>query len=178
MKTSKDYAAVGLTNPKSPTNVGAVLRSAGCFQVDEIYYSGQRFERARKFHTDTQGANHKVPLLPCEHLEQLGESGVKIVCVDLVLGAVALPDFEHPERAVYIFGPEDGSISQSVIDAADHVVYIPSDGCLNLSMSVNIVLYDRSVKRPTLQADDALIAASRDQNNKTVWGESHPTGEN
>ena len=36
-----------LTNPKSPTNVGAVLRAAGCFGANEILYTGNRYDRAK-----------------------------------------------------------------------------------------------------------------------------------
>lgn len=47
-------ASIGLVNPKSPTNVGAVMRAAGCYDVDSVFYSGVRFDRARKFATDTK----------------------------------------------------------------------------------------------------------------------------
>ena len=39
-----DYCAIGLVNPKSPENVGAVMRAAGCYGANEVYYTGQRFE--------------------------------------------------------------------------------------------------------------------------------------
>ncbi len=48
--------SIGLTNPKSPTNVGAVMRAAGCYQVDAVYYTGTRYDRASAFYTDTQNA--------------------------------------------------------------------------------------------------------------------------
>ncbi|HAS25633.1 MAG TPA: 23S rRNA methyltransferase, partial [Vibrio sp.] len=51
---NKSHVIIGLTNPKSPTNVGAVMRAAGCYQVDEVKYTGQRYEKAAKFHTDTK----------------------------------------------------------------------------------------------------------------------------
>ena len=66
-----------------------------------------------------------------------------MICVDLVEGATPLPDFEHPENALYIFGPEDGTIAQEVINSADAVVYVPTIGCMNLAASVNVLLYDR-----------------------------------
>ncbi|MDO7644738.1 MAG: hypothetical protein MUQ62_08500, partial [Reinekea forsetii] len=92
------------------------------------------------------------------------------VCVDLIEGATALSDFVHPERALYIFGPEDGSLSQAVIDQADAVVYIPTIGCLNLAATVNIVLYDRAAKLNLVPGGDRLIQTSRDTNNKTNHG--------
>jgi len=48
------FCCVGLVNPKSPENVGSVMRAAGCYGVDEVYYTGNRFELARRFATDTK----------------------------------------------------------------------------------------------------------------------------
>ena len=73
--------------------------------------------------------------------------GARAVAVEIVDGAIPLPRFTHPSRAFYIFGPEDGSIPSDVIERCDHVVSIPSNFCLNLAAAVNVVLYDRMVKR-------------------------------
>ena len=66
---------------------------------------------------------------------------------------------------IYIFGPEDGSISQALIDFADDVVYVPTIGCMNLAATVNVVLYDRLAKDPQGIASNELICQSRDINN-------------
>ncbi len=85
----------------------------------------------------------------------------------LSLGATPLPLFTHPDNAFYIFGPEDGTIPQQLIDAADDVVYVPTVGCMNLAASVNVLLYDRLAKTSQIKADDELIKQSRDNNNRT-----------
>lgn len=167
MKDNKEYVVIGLTDPKSPTNVGAVMRAAGCYQVDEVRYTGARYARAAKFHTDTKDASRKIPLHSVESLVSDLVLKQHIVCVDLVEGATALPDFEHPESAIYIFGPEDGSISQQVINSADAVVYVPTIGCMNLAASVNVLLYDRLAKSKQINKSNELIKASRDTNNTT-----------
>jgi len=158
--------SIGLTNPKSPTNVGAVMRAAGCFQVDSVFYTGQRYSRAVKFNTDTKDTINSIPLTGVECLLEHRHEQAKIVCIELVEGAVPLPSYQHPDKAFYIFGPEDGTLHQSVIDKADDVVYVPTVGCLNLAATVNIVLYDRVAKSNRTIADDALIRKSRDKNNK------------
>jgi tRNA(Leu) C34 or U34 (ribose-2'-O)-methylase TrmL len=157
---------VGLTNPKSPSNVGAVMRAAGCYGVDEVIYTGQRYQQAAKFSTDTKNISQTIPLTPVDSLVDTNNRGVEIVCVELVEGATPLPLFNHPKKALYILGPEDGSISQMVVDKADHVVYIPTIGCMNLAATVNVVLYDRLAKSNNLIANDELIKQSRDTNNK------------
>lgn len=157
---------IALTNPKSPTNVGAVLRAAGCFGADEILYTGNRYDIAKKYATDTQKAIDSISLTKVEDFIANKPEGVKLVCVDLVEGAVPLPSFEHPEQAMYLFGPEDGSLKQEIIDQADHVVYMPTNGSLNLAASVNVVLYDRTAKSADFETDDELIKQSRDVNNR------------
>ncbi|MFA0071365.1 TrmH family RNA methyltransferase, partial [Vibrio breoganii] len=79
-----------------------------------------------KFHTDTKSATRTIPLTSVESFLDNLDTETQIVCVELAEGATPLPRFKHPENAIYIFGPEDGSISQDVADRADHVVYVPT----------------------------------------------------
>jgi tRNA(Leu) C34 or U34 (ribose-2'-O)-methylase TrmL len=181
------HVTLGLTNPKSPTNVGGVMRAAGCYSVDQVVYTGHRYTLASKFigsknNTDTQKSRDQIPLVAIDDFLQLKQKNIestleklpestKIICVDLVEGATPLPLFQHPEQALYVFGPEDGTISQSVIDQADDVVYVPTVGCMNLAASVNVLLYDRLakslVKQGKLETDNTLIRKSRDTNNQS-----------
>ncbi|PMM37590.1 23S rRNA methyltransferase [Vibrio splendidus] len=162
---NKSHVIIGLTNPKSPTNVGAVMRAAGCYQVDEVKYTGQRYEKAVKFHTDTKSAARTIPLTAAESFLDNLDAETQIVCVELAEGATPLPRFKHPENAIYIFGPEDGSISQDVADRADHVVYVPTVGCMNLAATVNVLLYDRLAKSDEMDESNELIKKSRDNRN-------------
>jgi tRNA(Leu) C34 or U34 (ribose-2'-O)-methylase TrmL len=157
--------SIGLVNPKSASNVGSVLRASGCFGAKRILFTGQRFTHAAKYHTDTQNISADILLEQVDDLIKARGQGAKVVCVELTEGATPLNNFEHPDNALYIFGPEDGTIEQSIIDQADSVVYIPTNGCLNLAATVNIVLYDRSAKRQDIKASNELIKQSRDNNN-------------
>ena len=100
-----------------------------------------------------------------EDLTQAVSKDIPIVCVELVEGATPLPLFEHPEQALYIFGPEDGSLPQEVVDKAIAVVYMPTTGCMNLAATVNVLLYDRAAKH-TQQFNKQQILDSRDNNNR------------
>lgn len=156
---------IGLSNPKSPTNMGAVLRAAGCFSANAVRYTGSRHDRAAQYSTDTKQVNRRIPATRVESLLDDLPPDTQVVCIELVEGAVALPDFVHPPRALYLFGPEDGTLEQALIDRADAVVYIPTVGCLNLAATVNLVLYDRLCKNPQHARGDELIRRSRDTNN-------------
>jgi tRNA(Leu) C34 or U34 (ribose-2'-O)-methylase TrmL len=162
----KQKVSIGLKNPKNPSNVGAVMRAAGCFGVDAVFYTGQRYPRAAKFCTDTKDASQTIPLSGVDSLLDGVNEDTAIVCIELVEGAIPLPEFQHPDNVLYIFGPEDGTLSQEVIDKADAVVYIPTIGCLNLAATVNIVLYDRQAKSGQGIAGNELIRQSRDTNNR------------
>ncbi|AGH81561.1 tRNA/rRNA methyltransferase SpoU [Psychromonas sp. CNPT3] len=157
---------IGLSNPKSASNVGATLRAAGCYGVDKVIYTGTRYDRAVKLNTDTKKMKSQIALLGVSHLLENKEAQTKVICVDLIEGAIPLPNFEHPDNALYLFGPEDGTLSQSLIDSADAVVYIPTQGCMNLAATVNVVLYDRLAKSAQHQTNNQLIRDSRDNNNR------------
>ncbi|WP_413693368.1 RNA methyltransferase [Psychromonas sp. KJ10-2] len=157
---------IALTNPKSSSNVGGAMRAAGCYDAQKVVYSGDRFNRAVRLAADTQKVHEIVPLVHYEDLLDALEPGMKLVCVDLIEGATPLPNFEHPENAMYLFGPEDGTIKQKVINQADAVVYVPTIGCMNLAASVNVLMYDKLAKSQQHQLDNELIKKSRDRNNK------------
>lgn len=161
--------SVGLINPKSPDNVGSVMRAAGNYNVDSVIYTGSRYERAASLNPDTPNLSRKVgqnvPLSQVNNLIDSVDKDTRIICIELVEDAIALPRYSHPEKALYIFGPEDGSIEQEIINQADDVVYIPTTGCMNLSATVNVVLYDRVAKSAKKIDDNELIRKSRDTNN-------------
>ncbi|WCP84127.1 RNA methyltransferase [Vibrio harveyi] len=164
--TTKPTAIIGLYNPKSPTNVGAVLRAAGCYDAAQVRYNGTRYSRAVKFQTDTQNSQERIQLVEMEDLTANVADDVEIVCVELVVGATALPHFTHPENAIYVFGPEDGSLPQEMVDKAHHVVYVPTHGCMNLAATVNVVLYDRMAKTLGTIDDHQQVLANRDNKNR------------
>ena len=75
--------------------------------------------------------------------------GAQPVAVELRPGAESLVDFVHPDgQAIYLFGPEDGSLPGAVLKRCHRFVVIPSFECLNLANSVAALLYDRMTKMP------------------------------
>ena len=48
---------------------------------------------------------------------------------------------------MYVFGPENGSLDEEILQRCTHVVSIPGRQCSNLAAAVNVVLYDRVAKR-------------------------------
>lgn len=162
----QEYVGIALVNPKSPSNMGSVMRAAGCYRADAVFYTGTRYDRAAAFHTDTHQASSRIALKCVDDLLSVATPDTRIVCVELVEGAIALPSYQHPAKALYVFGPEDGSVDQSIVDRVDDVVYVPTDMCMNLAASVNVLLYDRLAKSDRAQGSEELVRASRDTNNR------------
>lgn len=140
------FVCIGLENPKSPENVGSVMRAAGCYGVSSVYYTGPRYDAAKAFYTDTQKVYEKIPLTAVEDLKKIVPFGCIPIAVELIEGAKPLPSYKHPPRAFYIFGPEDGTLEQDILDFCSDTIYIPTSGCMNLAATVNVILYDRLSK--------------------------------
>jgi len=155
--------AIFLENPKTPANVGGVIRAASIFGADQVWWSGTRVVDGRNVaQTAPQAAKSKWRLPREERMKAYGidwgvdddaldrlvrDEGFTPVCVEIVQGAELLPTFEHPEvDVVYVFGPEDGGVSKGNRTFCHRFVEIPGKHCLNLAASVNVVLYDRLAK--------------------------------
>lgn len=156
--------SIGLVNPKSATNVAVILRAAGCYGVSSVFYTGERFARAKQYNQDTKGMRHKIPTVKVDSLLAAMPVGATSVAVELAENATPLPEFSHPENAYYIFGPEDASIPREIVDACAHTVYIPTFTSMNLAATANVLLYDRLAKSDYPHSKD-FIRASRDNNN-------------
>jgi len=141
-----------LCNPKYPHNVGGIVRIASCFGVKQLWWTGDRVtldptkgrlpreERMKGYADVTLFANREKPF-------DAFPPGTTPVGIELVKGAQLLPRFEHPKNPIYVFGPEDGSIPQSIRKFCHSFVAIPTYHCLNLSNAVSLVLYDRLLKQ-------------------------------
>jgi len=161
--------SIGLFNPKSPENVNSVMRAAGNYGVDAVFYTGSRYQKALKLNPNMpnvrRSISYNIPLKAADCLIASVTKNTRIVCIEFAENATPLPQYQHANKACYIFGPEDGSLSQAIIDKADDVVYVPTTGCMNLAASVNVLLYDRLLKLSPPDNGNQLIQKSRDTNN-------------
>lgn len=158
-KVDRGFAAVGLHMPKTPTNVGSVLRAAHCYGAAFIAQTGQRY---RSSATDTMKSYRHLPLLYTDDLHSLVPRDCVPVAIDLLPGARDLRDYTHPERAFYIFGPEDGTLGEKVTGWCRDKVFVPTAFCMNLAACVNVVLYDRMAKRGQSLRTSSNVAGQDD----------------
>jgi tRNA(Leu) C34 or U34 (ribose-2'-O)-methylase TrmL len=153
--------AVVLVNPKFPHNVGAAVRSASCWGIEQVWWTGDRIklsEKQRLPREERMRGYKDVELIQFNNpFDQFNLDNVVPVAIELQKGAESLPQFEHPKNAVYIFGPEDGSIPATFRKFCHRFVVIPTRHCLNLSVAVSLVLYERQKQfKPNLLIDEAL----------------------
>lgn len=140
----RGYAAIGLVRPKDVANVGAVLRAAYCYNAAMVAIQGDR--TPVRSSQDTPQAWRHIPVMRGDDLRSLIPFSAVPVAVDLVDDAISLPAFQHPQRAFYVFGPEDGTLGKSTLDWCEHRIMVPTRTCMNLAATVNVVLYDRLAK--------------------------------
>lgn len=144
--------AVALINPKHARNVGAALRACSCFDVRQLWYSGNRIQMNRKHRLPREERMKGYGDVEVRQYDRIFDQfqGVTPVAIELVPGAVPLTTFEHPENALYVFGPEDGGLERATLQHCHHFVSIPARHCTNLAAAVYITLYDRMLKRGEL----------------------------
>lgn len=145
--SARGYVAIGVVSPKCDANVGGIMRAAACYGADLVLLSGHRY-RAQS--TDTTKAWRHIPVI--HNLSDVFDAapyGAVPVAVDLVEDAQSLPAFQHPERAFYIFGPEDGTLGKKVLDRCARRVAVPTRFRMNLAATANVILYDRMAKGAT-----------------------------
>lgn len=153
----RGFVAIGLDNPKHNVNVGAVLRACGVYGASMLATSGHRY---RKHSADTRAQHRHMPLIQTDDLKSVIPYGAVPVAIELIPGAQPLPNYVHPESAFYIFGAEDNTLGERVLSWCRDTVYVPTNGCMNLAATVNVVLYDRLAKS-LAHRGRALAFASR-----------------
>lgn len=142
--------AVVLIDPKYPHNVGGIIRACSCFDIKSLVWTGERVNPAKyerlpreermKGYKRVEFRNHQRPF-------ELFAKEATPVCVEVFESSEPLTTFEHPENAIYVFGPEDGRVPQVIRRHCHRFVHIPAHFCLNLSAAVNVVLAHRLMSR-------------------------------
>jgi tRNA(Leu) C34 or U34 (ribose-2'-O)-methylase TrmL len=143
--------AIVLTDPRYPHNAGAAVRACSCFGVEQVWLTGKRVAKqvweSKRIPREERmkGFNDVSIILEDRPFDHFPKNAIP-VAVDLIPGAENLLAFEHPENAVYVFGPEDGSVSHRMRSKCHRRVFIPTKHCTNLGAAVYLLLYDRMMK--------------------------------
>mgnify|MGYP000698779818 CR=1 FL=1 len=140
------HFGIGIVNAKNDQNIGTLWRSAYTLGASFIFTINRRYKSQA---TDVHNTWTKIPLFHFQSFADFKESlpyGCQLVGIEMTDDAVALKDFRHPERAVYLLGAEDHGLSGEAIAACHKIVKLPGKDSLNVSTAGSIVLYDRTVQ--------------------------------
>jgi len=143
--------AVALVQPKYPHNVAAAVRAASCFDVPQVWFTGNRVsltsEKGNRLPREERMRGYQdVDIRHFEHFFDEFDEDVVPVAVELMPNSEILTNFVHPEKALYVFGPEDGGLKGVHFRHCHRFVAIPTLHCVNLAAAVYLILYDRFLK--------------------------------
>lgn len=154
-----DDVVLVMVNPKYQDNLNSMLRVASCFGASRVLWGGTRVLDAGKHPRPKRGRDKRASneFIDVKNtvvwnrdknpLEKLRAEGYTLVAVEVVARSESLPTFNHPSgKVAYVFGPEDGSLSDAELKLCQRVVSIPTMGCLNVAHSATAVMTDRTCK--------------------------------
>jgi tRNA G18 (ribose-2'-O)-methylase SpoU len=146
MSESPGYFGIGIYQAKRFENVGVLRRWAYQLGASYIFTIGKRYRRQS---SDTHATWKHIPLHSYSAFDDFFDSipfGCRLIGIES--GGTDLPDFQHPERAVYLLGAEDGGLPRRVLERCHQSVTIPAIGLdsYNVAQAGTLVMYDRFMK--------------------------------
>lgn len=150
--------SVLLSNPKYDHNVGAAYRAAAINGAESLMWTGRRVvedPRGRLPREERLAVYRMTCVLarsdqPTPHaIRAYAKQGWRPVAVERRPGATSLEQFAHPDKALYVFGPEDDSLGRATLEECHDFIVIPSvlNVPLNLAGAVYVTLYSRLAQR-------------------------------
>jgi tRNA G18 (ribose-2'-O)-methylase SpoU len=127
-------------------NVGNLLRSAHAFGASFFFTVSPVVDVKAMKSSDTSDAVGHIPFYTFKKpADLILPQKTALVAVELLEDAVDLPSFRHPQRAVYVLGPELGSVSKEMQARCDYAIKIPMKFCVNVGVAGALVMYDRLI---------------------------------
>jgi tRNA G18 (ribose-2'-O)-methylase SpoU len=142
----RGYFGIGVEGISKPMNVGNLLRSAHSFGASFFFTVSPVVDVRSMKASDTSDSFGHLPFYNFEKPSDLIlPSGASLVAIEFLPDAVDLPSFRHPQKAVYVLGPEMGNVSPEMLARCDHKIKIPMKFCVNVGVAGALVMYDRLI---------------------------------
>lgn len=141
----RGFCSVGIWYPQKEENIGTLFRSALAFNADFVFTIGRKYSR------QSSDTCHATRHLPCHNYLDRAQFEAsmplhsRLICIEIAEKAHSLPNFAHPEQAIYLLGSEGGGLPEDLMRKS-MVVSIPTTICLNVASAGTVVLYDRLAK--------------------------------
>ena len=144
----RGYFGIGVEGISKPMNLGNLLRSAHAFGASFFFTIAPDVKAREVKLSDTSDAAKHMPLYRYNEVDELTlPKGCRLVGVELLDGAEALPSFHHPSAAAYVFGPERGSLSPELVARCDLWSRFRPSSASTSGVAGAIVMYDRTLAK-------------------------------
>lgn len=144
-----NICVIMLTEIEYEQNMGAILRTLNAAGIDGVVISSRiKNYDSMVVKRVSMGAYEHVPMFIQNTFiaaKMLRENGFRIVGVESC-GEKPYTNEDLTGKIALVFGGEDKSLSQPVMDVCDDIVVIPMLGAvssLNVSVSIGVVAYER-----------------------------------
>lgn len=143
---TRGYFEIGIVRGKCAPNVGTLWRSAYQLGAAGIFTIGKRYPQQA---SDTAKAWKHVPMREYATLADfLAAMPYSCPLIGVEMGGKPLPQFSHPERAIYLLGAEDSGLPKDALAACHSIISLPSlrTESFNVAVAGSLVMYDRMVR--------------------------------
>ncbi len=139
-----------LDGVQSPFNVGAIVRTAAAYRVEELWLLGDGpapdSDRAGKTAMGTQRylrwSRHQRPERVAD---AVAEAGYRLIAVELTRGASPLHELDLTGDVCLAVGHEDRGVRSGLLERCDAFGYLPQlgrVGSLNVAAATAIAVYE------------------------------------
>ena len=139
-----------LDSVQTPFNVGAVIRSAAAWRVDDLWLLGATPDPGdSKVQKTAMGTdrflNVHQPADAEQALSDVAAAGYRLIAVELTDEAQPLHQLDLTGHVCLAVGHEDRGVSRAILEGADAVGFIPQlgrVGSLNVATAASVAIYE------------------------------------
>jgi len=142
------FFGIGIANNHDELNIGSLWRSAYILGAAFIFTIGRKYQHQG---SDVTSAWARIPLYHYPTIDELKAGlphSTPLIGIEMSDHAIPLPQYQHPQRAVYLLGNEKNGLSEHQIRECHALVSLPGHFSLNVAVAGSIVIYDRIAKAP------------------------------
>lgn len=149
--SEETFFGVGVFHPKTTHNIGTLFRTAYILGAKFIFIVGGKYNDQT---SDTTKAWSKIPFFKYDDFDHFYRSlphSTQLVGVEMHENSTPIRNFAHPIRAAYLLGAEDNGLPEKIVERCHHLVSLPGEQSLNVSVSGSITIFDRLMKMETIE---------------------------
>lgn len=174
------YFTLILEDIYKPHNASAVLRTADCFGIQDVYI----IEKDQEYKVNpyvARGAAQWIDIHKYSNyggnavsccVSDLKKKGFKIYATSPRAESISIHDLNVDEKTALVFGNEHEGVSEEMISLADALVHIPMDGfteSFNISVAASIFLFDLQRKAAALAIPNFYLTEEEKEVLRSKW---------